>query len=308
MQFTNKHGLPRALVEVITTDDYDYSDDPMSISVSTLVDSPKIKFLRALHWHEMVVDVSDLIWKFYGIMSHKVMEDISKKDRIIEVRINEQFHITIDGKKITYIVRGKPDIYDKLDEILSDYKTTSVWAWIFGSEKKNFERQINIYAYMLRGQGYTPKILQDDMLLRDWRKSEARENPDYPPVAYGKLVQRQWTDKEVEDYLTERLELFHRSGLKDPDELECSPEERWEKPTTFAVFTPLKDGSRMKSRADKVEPTMDAAKEWVRKNDLSKFEIIERKGRDTRCQDEYCGVRFWCNYWKEKYSKDVNHG
>jgi hypothetical protein len=289
---TNKYGLPRAIVEIISRDEYDYKDDFMNISVSSLIDSPKIRRLKQLHAGEITEDVSDKIWLFFGIMGHKVMQDVSLNDRIMEVRFSEKIG--------DWTLTGKPDLFDTETKILHDYKVTSVWSYIFASEKKSYENQLNIYAYLLRGQGHKPVKLQNDLILRDWRKSEYRKSPDtYPIVGYAQLIQKQWDDKEAESYINERLALHLTANNSNPDDLQCSPEERWERKGDWAVFSFKKDGA-LKERADRKFDTEPEAKEYADKNTNATV-IKERKGTDARCSGGYCDFCNYCNYYKDNY-------
>lgn len=294
MIWTNRYNLSRAIVDVITQDDYEYSKEPNHISVTSLIDSPKIRVLKIKHGHEMTEDVADNIWRFFGNMGHQVMQSISSKDRMMEVRINEE----IDG----WILSGKPDIYDKLDKTITDYKFTSVWSYIFAGDKKNWERQLNIYAYLVRGQGFEVKKLINEMFLRDWKITEYRKSPDtYPKCPVASIKQKVWSDVEVESYIHERLRLHKEALEKDPDELECNSEERWEKKSDFAVMSFQKNGE-MKKRADRKFDTREQA-EYYAKDYTEKYEIIERKGSDVRCE-AYCSCRHWCNYYKEKFQEE----
>lgn len=294
MKYTNKYGLDRAMFELITKDDYDYSSDPKRISVTALIDSPKIRILKRLHQTEMIEDAADRIWLFFGIMGHKVMETVSEQNRMMEVRIEEKIG--------DWTLSGKPDLFDTETNTLHDYKVTSVWSYIFASEKSSYENQLNIYAYLLRGKGYKPVKIQNDLILRDWRKSEYRKSPDsYPPVGYAPLIQPIWKDDKVEAYIAERLLLHTEAENKNPDDLQCLPEERWEKKGDWAVFSFKKDNT-IKDRADRKFDTKEEAEAHAA-NYTVKYEIVERKGSDARCSD-YCPVKVWCNYAKEKGYND----
>jgi hypothetical protein len=294
MKFTNNYNLPREIVEIITKDNYDYAGSEWGISVTALIDSPKIRQLKRLHGSEIIEDVSDRLWAFFGTMTHKVFEGISKQDRMIEVRIKEKIG---DWELV-----GKPDLYDTETETLKDYKTTSVWSYVFKGENKSYEQQLNVYAYLLRGQLFKPKHLVNDLILRDWRRNEYLKSPEtYPPIGYVQMPQRMWTDKECETFIGERLSLHAIANkVESPDSLECTPEERWAKKETYAVYGFTKAGVK-KERATRVLDTEAEAQEYCARTPEEKTVIEKREGADTRCTD-YCSVCTWCNYWKEKYN------
>lgn len=294
MRYTNKYNLPRALVELVTKDDYDFVGGERSISVTSLIDSPKIRRLKRLHGDEIVEDVSDMIWILFGKLTHKVFEKISAQNRMMEVRMKEE--VEVDGQKWT--VSGQPDLYDEETGILTDYKVTSVWSYVFANEKKGFGQQLNLYAYLLRGQGIKPRVIQNEFILRDWRLSEYRKSPEtYPPIAYAVLRQTNWNDQQAEAFIFERLRAHEAALNADPDTLTCTDEERWMRAGDWAVYSFKKDGTR-KERADRKFDTKEQAVSYAADYKVA-HEIVERPGTDVRCS-EYCSVRNWCHYAKMK--------
>lgn len=66
---TNKHGLPDTLVRAVS---YDTHRVVGTISVTTLIDAPKIRYLKQLHDYE--VDVSELLYALMGTALHNILE------------------------------------------------------------------------------------------------------------------------------------------------------------------------------------------------------------------------------------------
>jgi len=60
MIITNKHGLPQALVDVVAG--RDYTPKPGHYTVTTLLKGIREIFLTRRHYHDIEVDVSDMIW------------------------------------------------------------------------------------------------------------------------------------------------------------------------------------------------------------------------------------------------------
>jgi len=56
-------------------------------------------------------------------------------------------------------ISGTLDYYDGYNNILQDYKHTSVYSWIYPESRKTWEAQLNIYAYMLKKHGYKVKLI-----------------------------------------------------------------------------------------------------------------------------------------------------
>ena len=127
-------------------------------------------------------------------------------------------------------------------------------------------------------------------MLRDWMKSKAAQDPHYPPIPFMSVDVPLWNIDMQRLYITERCEL-HSLAEATSEAPMCSPEERWERPTTWAV---IKKGNK---RAARVLESEQAAKDWI---DLAgetnaKYEIELRPGESIRCKD-YCLVREVCQF------------
>ena len=115
MKYTNEMNLPASMVSAIINDTY--SMGKADISVTTLIQPPKIRVLTSRHREEIVEDVADRVWALLGTNTHAIIERINHPDSIQE----ERLAIEVDGWKIS----GMADLYE--DNTITDYKTTSVW-------------------------------------------------------------------------------------------------------------------------------------------------------------------------------------
>ena len=140
--------------------------------------------------------------------------------------VQHKFEIPIDG----VVVVGKTDIYWPSQERIEDWKVTSCWSFLLG-DKKDWERQLNCYAWGFRKKMWPVKKLQINAILRDWQKSKILHDKDYPRIPFVTKEIPLWTREEQEQYIREQLQ-YHR--MSEP--AECSPEDKWEKPTTYAVM------------------------------------------------------------------------
>ena len=83
MQLTNKHNLPKPVVDALTKDNY--SRGSSNRSITQLIDSPRIRILRAEHDAEMTEDASEKVWSVLGTAVHNMFEDaVSDKEHISE--------------------------------------------------------------------------------------------------------------------------------------------------------------------------------------------------------------------------------
>jgi CRISPR/Cas system-associated exonuclease Cas4 (RecB family) len=283
MNYTNKYNLPIGIFEAISKDNYDYISN--SISVTRLIDSPKIQLLKEFHKDDIETDISEGLWRLLGSSVHYVLGNIDSKNMLKEERLSCE----IDGVNIV----GRIDSYNGRDKSLHDYKVTSVWSVIYAgiNGKKEWENQLNCYAWLLKMSGFEVDKLYVNAILRDWSKREAQKNSDYPQIPFVIIPINKWDEDKTETYITERLMLHTNTDGIDIDNLDCSPEERWEEPTTYAVYKKNKSGNWYK-RADRVFKTFDEAINYCN-NSGNKIKI--RQGIDKRCS-EYCDVKRWCNY------------
>lgn len=292
MKITNKYGIPYTLVSFARSDPY--SKGPADYSVTELISPPRIQRLRRRHWHEMEQDVSDMLWQLLGSALHVVADRGQAEGHITE----ERLYASIDG--IT--VSGAIDLQRKTANglILYDYKFTSVWAVM--KDKVEWEQQLNIYAWLARrSKNATVAGLNIVALIRDWNRRDAASKADYPPAPIHIVPITMWPDEKCEAYVKERISLHADSKVADAmdDDLPlCTPEDRWERPATWAV---KKKGRKTALR---VFSTEQEAIELAQKE---KADVEYRKGTAIRC--EFCGVSRWCSqYHQENAGGDEGSG
>ena len=288
MLLTNKYNLPETLFDAIENDGYDVDQSDLSIiSTTTLINPPKIRILRSRHWDKVEEDVSENIWRLLGTSVHAILERVSSKNRLLEERITIEF----DGKKVS----GKTDIY--VDEKVEDYKVTSAWTIVYNPDgKKDWENQLNVNAWLFRKQGFEVKELNIIAILRDWSKTKAKSDPNYPQLPVVVVNIPLWSMEQQEAYIKTRVMVHKMHETAADDEIPCcTPEERWSDPDKFAVY---KNGNKT---ATKVCGSKDEADEYIANADSKHaWRIEERKGGDRRCPD-YCAVNKFCHYYKNNY-------
>lgn len=278
MELTNVYNLPSPLVNALKNDRY---HQPGHISVTGLIQPPRIRQLMIRHADMVSEDVSDRIWMLLGNAVHEVLDRAEVDDGFQEERLS----VLVNGWRVT----GKADLWES-PGILSDYKITSVWAYVNGV-KPEWEAQLNCYAEMYRDAGFTVDKLQIVCIFRDWSKNRAKSGDNYPPCPAAVMPVNQWREWNIEQYLRQRIELHQKAeDLPDLELPYCTAEERWEKPTMYAV---KKKGRKS---AVRVLESEESAQKMV--ND-GKGEFVEtRPGESTRCE-HYCPVNFVCNQYQE---------
>lgn len=290
MKLTNKYGLPDTVVRALTRSEYTKGES--NRSVTQLIDSPRVRILRQENWENMEEDVSEKMWAVLGSAAHKMFEETGDDKHVTEERLFAE----VEG----WVISGAIDV-QRIDDggiTIIDYKTTSVWSVILG--KKEWEYQLNCYAYLVRQAKKLPVTsLKVIAILRDWRARDAEEKQDYPKAPIVEINVPMWTDAEQDRYIQERVSLhqaaeFQRlTGAELP---ECSANEQWQKPPIWAV---KKTGNK---RALKLYDNEADAYEA-----LSEGQEIEfRRGEPTRCTANWCRVNAWCSQYK-KYQDAINN-
>lgn len=290
MRVTNKHGLPKTLVNLLENDPYDKGAARMS--VTGLLTPPRIALLRHQHRDCIEQDVSDAIWAIMGRAIHKVLEDGADEEHLSEERLFAE----IDG----WVISGGIDVQRVGDAVdITDYKLTSAYAVM--NEKPDWARQLNSYAHLVRvAKGLRVRKLSICAMVRDWNRHRVNE-PGYPQTPVVNLPIEVWAPGDAEAFLRDRIKL-HREAIVKRDMGEelpkCSDEDRWMREPSFAV---RKTGNK---RATKVfNNHSDAVEYAITRPGTDQWVVEERMAEPIRCTGDYCQVSAFCaqfQRWKER--------
>lgn len=306
MKITNNFGMPQPFVDFAINDKY--SKGLADISVTTLIDSPKIRIMKEKHDNDIEVDAVDMIWALFGTAVHSVLENSKQSDDTIT---EERLYSKIDG----WILSGAVDRQEitnnedgsKTVNII-DYKVTSVWSVIYG--KPDWEKQLNCYAYLVSEKNAFSNIkvgsLKICAILRDWNRREAERKEDYPKAPIVFVDVPLWDNRKVSTYISKRMRIHQEAQILydvHGDLGLCSDDETWKKPDTWAVK------KKSQKRALRVLDSEEEASnyiEWHKKTEddysqkrKTEYEIEFRKGEHTRCVS-YCSVSEFCNQHQER--------
>ena len=72
MKYTNKHDIPKEIIRAIENDQYTRGNS--DISVTGLLQPPRIRLLEREHHDDIVLDYSDETWKILGQSVHAILE------------------------------------------------------------------------------------------------------------------------------------------------------------------------------------------------------------------------------------------
>lgn len=285
MRITNREGLPDAIVRAVENDPYSKGD--ADYSVSDLISPPRKLLLTKKHWNDIEEDVSERIWALFGQAVHHIAERANKKD-IVERRL---FH-TVLGKKIS----GAMDHYALECGTLTDYKTASVFKFTF-KDFKDWEEQQNCYAQLLRWNGEKITKLQIIGFVKDWRTKENRTaelKGEYYPKKAELVALPLWPEPRAIEFIEGRIKAHEAAKNALP---ECSPEERWARPSIWAV----KRVGGLKAIPGGVFALEDFANKKLMEMGPG-YEVEHRPGVNGRCEN-YCSASKFCT----QYQSSLTH-
>ncbi len=294
MKITNQHNLPEVVFNALTFSDYTKGDS--LLSVTQLIDSPRVSQLQRQHDDEIEQDAVDFLWSRFGTSVHQMFEAaVHGADCISEERLFAE----VNGWKISGAIDLQHLTHDGV--IVSDYKVTSVWSVI--NDKQEWHKQLNCYAWMVRHAKQLPvKQLRIIAILRDWSRRKAEEGGNYPDSPIKMITIPMWSESDQDNYVQERVALHQEADFEfaTGGELpKCDAHERWDKPTVFAV---QKKG---RVRAIKLHTVEDDAVAHAESLGAGHF-VDKRTGESTRCLQNWCRVNEWCEQWKESKREKAN--
>ena len=295
MVITNNAGYPEALVKAVENDSYSRGEG-VDRSVTGLLAPPRQAALKEIHGHEIVEDVSDRTYALYGQLVHLLLERAGEQSRnaINEARLYAEVGgWTISGQTDTLTLTE-----DQRSWIISDYKFVTAYKFkrSYSGElviPEDYEQQLNMYAYLLRENGFKVDGLKIVAIYRDWSKLEAKRDKNYPQLGAETHDVPLWSEERAKAFMEERVRL-HQNAENDLPE--CDDDERWAKKDSWALKT-TRDSKRARkvfygSHAQAVAWGLDPDNKVKRG-----FVVDHRKGANVRCEN-YCVVSEWCEQFK----------
>lgn len=264
-KITNLSDINLPLAVWLLHDDYDYNGAENYISATSLMRPLKQIILQArIPPTQQVMDVADFIARALGHAIHSAIEaawqdEAGRKrslqllgypDEVIDqVKVNptdEELRasnsiipVYIEQRELKefngYTIGGKFDIV--ADGIVQDYKTTSAYAWVFGTRDEEHRLQGSIYKW-LNPKKITADYMVVNYIFTDWSKAQARSNTDYPQKRVMSKELPLMTSEEVEQWVMTKLLMLQRyKDLPESQIPECSDEELWMSDPKYKYYT-----------------------------------------------------------------------
>ena len=272
MKLTNEYGAPDEIVKAIQNDSY--TKDGADFSVTELIKPPQIRRLWKEHDEDISVDVRDEIWKLLGKGVHAAIEQAES-----EGTKEQRFHAKHNDSTIS----GAIDLIGD-DGLITDYKVTSAYSVQKGL-KEDWERQLNLYAWLLRKNGITANKLQIVAICRDWMKSRVGKY-NYPDSMVVVLSVPIWRDGRQDDYVDQRVRVHTQEST-----IPCTPEERWAR-GAYQVNPTHSKGGKPRSF-----DTLQDATNYINKQKTGSYIIKDGDAKYVRCES-WCEVAPFCPQWK----------
>ena len=310
-EYTNKNDISLPLAVFLMHDKYKHDDRPNAISATALIKPIRQTILiRQNPTEAKTIDISELVASRMGSAIHKGCEeawtdpDTIKKalilfgmseDAIKNMKINPES--TVEGETAVYveqrvektignfIISGQYDLV--LDGALNDFKSTSVWAYIYESNVDSYIKQGSIYKW-LSPDKITSDYINISYIFTDWSAVRAREKKDYPQFKAITRKYALWSVEETENWIMNRVNTLNTLWKTPQENLpECTDEELWATQTTYKYY---KNSNKL-DRSTKNFDTMDEA--LIRQaNDGNVGTIKTVPGEVKACR--YCPVVGLC--------------
>jgi len=280
-KYTNKKNISLPLAVWLMHDSYDYDKRDNVISATSLLKPTRtLTLVQQNKGLNKLVDIMDLVSARMGSAIHAIAEEawvdrhnitnaletlgLSHLDNKIVINPTDKGHYKDDyipvyveqrhEKEVDdYIISGKYDLV--IDGTLSDYKSTSVWTYIFDSNALKYTQQGSIYKWLAPNQ-IQGTVMQIHYIFTDWSSSQAARDPKYPQTRVITKEYPLWSIEQTEHYIKNKLKEF-KAYLDKPqiDLPECTKEELWESDTKYKYY---KNPAKM-ARATKNYDTLNEA-------------------------------------------------
>ena len=311
-KYTNKDNVSLPLAVWLMHDEYDYDKRDNVISATAL-----LKPLRALILIEQykdsdkTVDIMSLVSARMGSAIHAIAEkawtnrhniskalealqvanldskivinpstDLVKEDEI-PIYVEQRHEKEVDD----YIISGKYDLI--VDGTVSDYKSTSVWSYIFDSNALKYTQQASIYKWLVPDR-ITDNNVHIQYIFTDWSASQAMRDSSYPQTRVLTKEYPIWSVEQTQHFISEKIKLLKQYKDSPQEDLpECTKEELWESETKYKYY---KNPAKM-ARATKNFDTLDEANVRLA-NDGGVGTVVTVPGEVKACR--YCEVSDIC--------------
>lgn len=329
---TNRYNLPDPVLNAVKHDGHINAGN---LSVTQLLDSPRVRILKSKHQYEE--DVSDMLEALHGTAMHGILQysvpngktkqafmltmqelldklkkitDEEKKEGLRKViEYLKKYHDMVLTGNDRYLVEqtlrteidgvvlyGTFDLYDTLTNSLEDYKNWKTAKWRFEESRILAKQQLNVYAYLAMVNGFKVDNLFINAFFKDWSNSVAFKSKDYPPHKIMRIPVKLGTPDQILAFIKDRIRIHKEAEENLPL---CTGSERWAKADEYVIKTP-----GVRRAVKKCGDNPHLAQQWITENKhrVPKAFIEKRPGDSQRCAS-YCPVAQFCTQRQEELVK-----
>ena len=260
-KYTNKDNVSLPLAVWLMHDEYDYDKRDNVVSATALL--KPIRALVLIDQHKGLdksVDIMSLVSSRMGSAIHAIAEkawtnraniskalqalqvsnlddkivinpstDLVKEDEI-PIYVEQRHEKEVDD----YIISGKYDLI--VDGTVSDYKSTSVWSYIFDSNALKYTQQASIYKWLVPDR-ITDNSVHIQYIFTDWSAAHAMRDSSYPQTRVLTKEYPIWSTEQTKFFISEKIKLLKQYKDSPQEDLpECTKEELWESETKYKYY------------------------------------------------------------------------
>jgi hypothetical protein len=309
-KYSNVSAVPLSLAVFLATDKYDHDDS--TISATSLIKPVRQLILSSrVSTEDSVVDLGSMVASRIGTAIHDGIENawlsnykqaltsLGYPNKVIEkVLINPpQDQPVPDGAIPIYMEQrsykqvGKYKISGKFDFIgdgrVEDFKTTSVYTYLSGSNDEKYVLQGSLYRWL------NPKLItKDEMAIQfiftDWSGARAKTEANYPPQRFHQKLFPLKSIQETDVYVRNKLALLDQYWDADEADIpECDDADLWRSAPVFKYY---KNPQKMTRSTKNFDTRQDAYLRMAEEGNVGI--VVEQPGQVTACR--YCSAFSVC--------------
>jgi len=319
--YQDNFNISLPLAVYLCHDTYDHNPDPMSISATTLLKPMReIVLARQNNDLDKIIDISQLISSRMGTSIHDGAEEAWNSDKALGFALQAKGMLAIKDRIVInptdtvlaadpslipvylenrsaksikgFTVTGKYDII--YGGQLSDYKSCSVWGYIFGSNVDDYRRQGSMYRW-LNPKKITKDNIEIQYIFTDWSAAKAKQDPKYPQRKFITKNYPLYSIEDTEEWVADKLQTINDlMPLTQSSLPRCTKDELWQSDTVYKYYKNPKSIARATknfSAKDYSDPKLAAESFMMDAGGVGK--ILAVQGEAKRCK--YCSVVDICD-------------
>lgn len=304
-RYSNVSEVPLSLAVFLATDTYDHNPAPNTISATELIKPLRQIILGSrVPPEDGVVDLTQMVASRMGSAIHDGIENawlsnhqlalstLGYPKKVVErIRVNPKPEELFEGCIPVYLEQrahrqvGRWTVSGKFDFVgdgqVEDFKSTSVYTYLRGSNDDKYIWQGSIYRW-LQPQLITQSQMAIRFLFTDWQGAKARVDPNYPPYRFHSKVFNLKSLAETESFIRSKLQLIEQYwDAPETDIPACSDEDLWRSDPVWKYYKNPQKMSRSTKNFDSKQEAYLRLSE-----DKNVGVVIEQPGQVTACK--YC--------------------